>query len=78
MAKPKIDEANRPRVHPDVDENAAEIHWTRPAPPPHSGDEVLVQRPNDAAEAVYVDGVWISPGELAYARKGAAREIKKK
>ena len=78
MAKKKLDDANRPRVHPELDADAdPAIRWASPQPPAHGGEEVLVQRPHDAAEAVYVDGVWISPGEVAYVSKKQATKVEK-
>jgi hypothetical protein len=34
-----------------------------------------VQRPHDADGAIRVDGVWISPGEVAYVSTTAAKAL---
>jgi hypothetical protein len=51
------------------------LRWARPSPPIHGGAEELVQRPHDADGAIRVDGVWISPGEIAHVSTTAAKAL---
>ncbi|MDQ2983524.1 MAG: hypothetical protein M3R70_06320 [Actinomycetota bacterium] len=79
-AKAELHDEDRPRVHPDVHPGAHPgIRWTQPNPPRHDGSERLIKRPEGAAEAIRVDGVWISPGEQAWVReKEAVRLVKER
>lgn len=62
------DDANRPRIDPDINANALPIRWAIPRPPSHGANEVLVKYNAAAATGVLVDGVFISPGEVAWVR----------
>jgi len=63
----------RPRVDKEVDPEALPIKWATPNPPRHGGHETLVRLDYNAPEALYIDGVWVSPGEIAWVRSATAK-----
>lgn len=82
MARRKVDQVDRPKLHPDAHADAdPSLRWTTPNPPRHEGREKLVTRPHGAAGAVYVRTghgdrrIWISPGETAYASVAEAKAV---
>ncbi len=47
------------------------------APPKHGGPETKIRLSPDLEEAIYINGVWISPGEEAWVEKKAAARLVK-
>lgn len=45
----------------------------RPVSPWHGPGDVPLQLRPDASEAVFVDGVWVSPGEIAFVNAESAK-----
>ena len=48
---------------------------TRPAPPKHEGEERKIRLKPDQAEAIYINGVWISPGEEQFVAADDASQL---
>lgn len=72
----KVDDANRPRVHPDVSPDAdPNVRWATPMRSRHAKGQELVELDADAERAEYVDGIWINPGERAWVSKEAMARV---
>ena len=48
---------------------------TRTQPPQHEGEEVKVRISIDVPQSLYLNGIWVSPGEEAFVAADAAREL---
>ena len=46
-------------------------------PPKHGGDEKKVRLSVSLKQSLYLDGIWVSPGEEAYVAADEARKLLK-